>query len=164
MEARESNNMENDRVHNLNEARRSREATVNPDASVTSTQQNWREVTRDLYDDFAALMTKERELIRTEMNEKYESAKSGFMSSAVGIVFFTLSLMVLTATAVIALAYIMDLWLAALIVGIACLAIGGILFSVGKKKLEPNSLKPNRSISTFNNFGRRMKERYYDIR
>ena len=54
----------------------------------------------------------------------------------------------LLAAVVIGLAQVMALWLAALIVGGAVTLIGIIMVQAGKKKLEPASFKPERTVDS----------------
>ncbi|WP_163000068.1 phage holin family protein, partial [Pseudomonas viridiflava] len=56
-------------------------------------------------------------------------------------------IMVLMA-AVYALSYVMEPWLAALIVGVAALVIGFFMVQAGNKKLDASNLIPERTTST----------------
>ena len=54
----------------------------------------------------------------------------------------------LLAAAVLGLSNVVAPWLAAVIVGVVVLAIGGILAMMGKNRLKPQNLQPNRTIGT----------------
>lgn len=151
--------MNNQNIHSLSDAR---EARI--DQAHTSENQNLRQMAQDIYNDIYAVFDKERELLRTEMQEKLENAKMGITTSSIGISCMVLACFTFTALAVVALNYVMDLWLSALIVGAVLAVAGVLLFNSGKKKLERDSLTPRRSLNTLGNIGRSFKEKYYDIR
>ncbi|WP_217913881.1 phage holin family protein [Miltoncostaea marina] len=94
----------------------------------------------DLLADFAhettTLMSQEIELARAEVGiqAKRAGAGAGMFGAAAALALAGLG--ALTACAILALAEVMDGWLAALIVGAALLVVGGVLALIGKKKMS----------------------------
>lgn len=93
------------------------------------------------------LVRSEIRLAQAEVTEKGKAAGLGIgMFSAAGLLAF-FGLATLIATAVIALALVVDAWLAALIVGVALLAIAGIVALVGKNKVsQATPAAPERAV------------------
>lgn len=82
------------------------------------------------------LVRGEMELARAELNETVKHAVAGVsLFGAAGLIAFYGG-GVLIATAVLALALVLDAWLAALIVGVVLLAVAGIAALVGKKQVD----------------------------
>ena len=94
----------------------------------------------DLLGSFAhettTLMSQEIELARAEVaiQAKRAAAGAGMFGAAAALALAALG--ALTACAIVALALVMDAWLAALIVGVALLVIAGILAMIGKKQMS----------------------------
>ena len=93
------------------------------------------------------LIRNEIRLAQAEVAQKGKAAGIGIgMFSAAGLLAFY-GLAVLIATAILALALVLDAWLAALIIGVVLLVIAGIVALVGKKKVaEAGPPKPERAI------------------
>jgi len=91
---------------------------------------------RDLSQQTGDLVRKEMELAKAELREKGKSAGiAGGMFGGAGLVALY-GVGALIACAILALAIVVDAWLAALIVGIGCLAVAGLLALTAKKKVE----------------------------
>lgn len=94
----------------------------------------------ELLGDFASetsdLLSKEIELARTEIGIQVKQAGAGAGLFGAAAVFGLLGLGALTACAIVALALVMDAWLAALIVGAALLVVAGILALAGRSKVK----------------------------
>jgi hypothetical protein len=103
---------------------------------------------RSLAGDATALTRKEVALARTEVRESISDLKTGIVSSAAGggVMFAGLLFLMLSAT--MALATMMEAWLAALLVGGAVTLFGVILVLTGKKKLEADNLRPDRTAKS----------------
>jgi hypothetical protein len=103
---------------------------------------------RSLAGDATALTRKEVALARTEVRESISDLKTGIVSSAAGggVMFAGLLFLMLSAT--MALATMMEPWLAALAVGGAVTLFGVILVLTGKKKLEAENLRPDRTAKS----------------
>ena len=92
------------------------------------------------------LIRSELRLAQAEVAEKGKRVGIGVgMFSAAGLLGF-FGFGTLLATVVLALALVMDAWLAALIVTVVLFAIAGIFASMGKSKVEQGTpLKPERA-------------------
>lgn len=92
-----------------------------------------------LVNDVSALFRNEVALAKAELSHAATAAKAGIASMATGAAVLVAGLLALVAAAILALAEVVDPWLAALIVG-AVLAIAGfVMVSAGKKKLDPSA-------------------------
>lgn len=92
------------------------------------------------------LIRSEIRLAQTEVAEKGKRVGLGLgMFSAAGLLAF-FAFATLIATAVLALALVLDAWLAALIVAIVLLAAAGVFGMMGKKEVDQATpLKPERA-------------------
>jgi uncharacterized membrane protein YqjE len=91
---------------------------------------------RQLSEQTGDLVRQEMELAKAELREKGKAAGLGAgMFGGAGLVALY-AVGALTACAILALAIVVDAWLAALIVGAAYAALAGILALTGKKKVE----------------------------
>ena len=101
----------------------------------------------DLSTQIPELVRSELRLAQAEMTEKGKRAGVGIgMFSGAGVLAF-LGLATLVATAILALALVLDAWLAALIVGAALLLGAGLLALVGKNQVaEATHAKPERAV------------------
>jgi uncharacterized membrane protein YqjE len=94
------------------------------------------ELLRQLSQQTGDLVRQEMELAKAELTEKGKAAGLGAgMFGGAGLVALY-AVGALTACAILALAIVVDAWLAALIVGVVYAAIAGILALTGKKKVE----------------------------
>jgi type IV secretory pathway TrbD component len=106
-----------------------------------STQQRLRErPIGDLLGSFAhettTLMSQEIELARAEIGVQVKRAGTGAGLFGAAAALGLLGLGALTACAIVALALVMDAWLAALIVGVALLVVAGILALIGRSRVK----------------------------
>jgi uncharacterized membrane protein YqjE len=91
---------------------------------------------RQLSQQTGDLVRQEMELAKAELTEKGKAAGLGAgMFGGAGLVALY-AVGALTASAILALAIVLDAWLAALIVGVVYAAIAGILALTGRKKVE----------------------------
>ena len=102
----------------------------------------------DLARDMTGLVRTELELVKAEMSEKAGQAAGGAAFLAVGGFVAFAGLLVLLACAVLALALVVQPWLAALIVGVVVIGVGVALMLVGRNRLRPANLQPNRTMET----------------
>lgn len=111
-----------------------------------------------LLSDARLLVRQEMDLARSEMNEKASHLKrgAGFLAAAGGLVFA--GVLGLCAAAMWLLAIWMPLWLSALIVSAIVLIAGGLLFTAGKKDVEPKNLTPDRTVESLKMDQRLVKE------
>jgi hypothetical protein len=111
----------------------------NPAAQGTGGSQDERslsELSRDLANQTSALAQKEIELAKTELALKGKRLGIGVGAFGAAGVVGLYALAALTAAAILALAIVLDAWLAALIVGAVYGAIAGVLALTGKQKVE----------------------------
>ncbi|UIP34416.1 phage holin family protein [Stutzerimonas kunmingensis] len=101
---------------------------------------------RQLTREVPSLFTKELALAKAELNESLRATKAGAASVATGGAVLLAGFIILLMSAVYFLSTMMEPWLAALIVGVVVVVIGMIMVSVGKKKFEASSFKPDRTI------------------
>jgi len=102
----------------------------------------------DLARDLTGLVRTELELAKTEMSEKAGQAAGGVAFLAAGGFVAFAGLLVLLACAVLALSLVVQPWLAALIVGVAVVGLGVVLMLMGRNRLRPANLQPNRTMET----------------
>ncbi len=112
----------------------------------------------DLLRDFTVFIELELKLAIAEFRRNIRSATRGVIQMAIGLFLLLLSLLILTCSAIAALAIVLPLWLAALIVG-ALFAASGVFFVLtGKKKLSKDSLLPTESFERIRSVSRKLKE------
>lgn len=114
---------------------------------------------RELGRESQALVRGEGQLLRAEMSEKLAQAERGVASMAGGVAVLLTGVILLFTAAALALSQVMAAWVAYLIVGSVAAIIGGAMVAAGKKRVEPQNLKPNRSIDEARADGRFIKER-----
>lgn len=106
------------------------------------------DLVRHLIDDLALLFRKELALAGSEVSQSLDDTKKGVSSLISGVVVLNSGYLFLLAAATLGLGQIMELWLAALIVGGVVTILGLIMVTAGKKKLEPSSLKPTHTMDS----------------
>ena len=94
------------------------------------------ELSRDLANQTSALAQKEIELAKAELALKGKRLGIGVGAFGAAGLVGLYALGALTAAAILALAIVLDGWLAALIVGVVYGAIAGVLALTGKQKVE----------------------------
>lgn len=104
---------------------------------------------RHLFDDVALLLRKELALAASEINTSVKETKKGAAGMLSGAVVLNSGYLFLLAAVAIGLTNIMAAWMAALLVGIATTIVGFVMVQSGKKKLEPSSFKPERTMQEF---------------
>lgn len=111
------------------------------DQSTNSTQseKSLSELTRQLSDQTTALVRQEVELAKAELREKGKTAGIGAGmfggAGALGLYAFG----ALTACLILALATVLDAWLAALLVAVGYGALAGVLALTGKRKVDEST-------------------------
>jgi tetrahydromethanopterin S-methyltransferase subunit C len=107
------------------------------------------ELLQRLSDQTTTLARKEVELAKAELTQKGKQVGvgAGAFGGAGAIGFYALG--AFTAAAIAGLAEAVDLWLAALIVGLVYAAVAGVLALIGKNKVEEGSPPvPERAIES----------------
>jgi uncharacterized membrane protein YqjE len=107
------------------------------------------ELFKQLSEQTSTLVRQEVELAKLELTEKGKQAGIGAgMFGGAGLV-ATLGLAALTAAAIAGLSEAMDVWLAALIVGVVHLAVGGVLALLGRNRVQQGMPpKPEQTVET----------------
>jgi hypothetical protein len=92
------------------------------------------------------LLRQEVALVKAEMIGKLSQAGTGVgLLAAGGLVAFA-GLIYVLAAAMFGLGMVVDLWLAALIVGVVVLLLGGVLIWIGRTRLQAENWTPRRTI------------------
>jgi hypothetical protein len=103
----------------------------------------------DLSRQLTTLIRQEIDLARTEMTAKATSAgRDAALMGAGGALAYGGALVLLGAVVLILIRLGLDAWLAALIVGIVAIAVGGLLVDRGRSRLSQVDIAPERAIET----------------
>jgi hypothetical protein len=97
---------------------------------------------RRLADEVTTLFTKELALLKVETTNAIKETRAGVGSMAAGGAVLYAGFLFLLLSAYLGLSFVVESWLAALIVGAVVALIGAIMLSSGKKKLEASAFKP----------------------
>lgn len=100
----------------------------------------------DLFRDTTNLVRGEVRLAKAELSEKVAQVESGAVSFIAAYVLSFIGLLILLESAVIALANIVEPWLAALIVGAVVLIAGLITVGVARRKLAIRNMVPKATM------------------
>ncbi|MEG3158195.1 phage holin family protein [Lysobacter zhanggongensis] len=103
---------------------------------------------KQLMREVPALLTNEIALAKSEMRENMQQTKAGMASVATGGAVLMGGFVMLLLAGVYALSNVVAPWLAALIVGAVATLIGFAMVQAGKKKLQSESLRPDRTIGS----------------
>ena len=105
---------------------------------------------RRIADDGRALLQQEIELAKLEVLRSATALLRGSAFIAVGALFLALGLLVLLVFAVLALGRLLggEYWLSSLIIGAVLALLGTILLLVGRKGLQKDDLKPDKTIDS----------------
>jgi Putative Actinobacterial Holin-X, holin superfamily III len=112
-----------------------------PERSIASLLTN-------LANEIRALFRLEVALFKAELAEKFHRLGRGLAALAIGGFLAFNGWLALVAAAVLALATVVRPWLAALIVGIAAMAVAALLFYLAKRWLAVQSLVPRRTLGS----------------
>ena len=102
----------------------------------------------DLATETGTLLRHEIALFKTELQEKLGRLGRGVGAVAAGGVIAFSGWLALLAAAVLGLSEVLAPWLAALIVGLVVLAIGGGLLLFGKRRISADALVPDRTLNS----------------
>lgn len=103
---------------------------------------------KQLANDITSLFTKELALAKVEISHSVDEAKTGLISLVTGGSVLFAGFLFILAAATLGLAQVVDLWLAALIVGGVVSLIGLVMVSAGKKKMHASSFKPQHALDS----------------
>lgn len=119
-----------------------------PRAVSSRDQESITDLLRRLMDELATLFRQELALASSEISSAMSRLSRGLISVATGGAVLYAGFLTLLAAGVLALALVVEPWLAALIVGGAVTLIGLVMVMKGKKALEPSDLKPRRTVES----------------
>ena len=113
----------------------------------------------DLASETILLIRQEMALLKAELSEKFSRIGQGATALGAGALIAFSGWLVLLAAAVLGLATVVPAWLAALIVALLVLAIGGALVYIGKSRFDADSLMPQRSLRSLREDEQWLRER-----
>ena len=105
------------------------------------------------------MIRQELALLKAELHEKFSRVGQGATALGAGALIAYSGWLVLLAAAVLGLATVLPAWLAALIVALVALAIGGVLVYIGKSRFDADSLMPQRSLRSLREDEQWLRER-----
>jgi len=114
----------------------------------TKDERSLGELFADLTRELSTLVRQEIQLVVTEMTGKAASAVKGAGLLVAAILFAIVAFQVFVATAIFAIAKVVDLWLAALIVGVVLLVITGILIKIALAAFKNAQPVPRETVET----------------
>jgi hypothetical protein len=115
-------------------------------------------------DEMTLLIRQEADLIKVEISEKFSHLGLGLASVMIGGLLASSGLLVLLASAVLALAHLVPTWLAALIVGLIISLAGSAFLLSGRNALKPKNMALRRTAHTFNMEKELVKEQLHSDR
>jgi len=111
-------------------------------------QRSLGELIGDLSRETRTLLRQEMQLATLELKKRAAEAGRNAAFVGAGSLILYAGFLALMATAIVALAQIMELWLAALIVGIVVMAVGAYLLYHGYSRLNELDMVPRRTVET----------------
>ena len=132
-------------------------------ATPTNHKEEWsiRQLFTELTQETSQLVRQEIQLAKTETSEKVSQAGSAVGYIAAGGLVAYAGFLALVAAAIVALAYVMPLWLSALLVGIAVAVLGFIFVQKGRHDLRAQNLVPHRTAESLRRDTELIKEHRY---
>jgi hypothetical protein len=115
------------------------------DSSFRRDQESMSGLLSRLLSDAAALLRNEVALVKTEVAKSVDSLKVGVAAVAVAGAVLLGAFLTLVASAVLALAHVLEPWLAAGIVGVALALIGFLMMQAAKRKLSQPGIALDRT-------------------
>lgn len=113
---------------------------------------------QSLSETFSRVISQQFELFQVEMSEKASRMSKGLVNLVIGGVVLTIGLLAMVAAAILALIIVMPAPLAALVVAVLFLIVGGIFLTVGLNKIKRTNLKPEKTISSMKDTVRAVQE------
>lgn len=126
-------------------------------------RETWPGMAQRIFADVSDLMTREGELVRTELTEKINQVKSGGYSLLVSGVLLLVGVLGVAATGIVMINLVAPLWLSALIITLAFLLVGGVIFAGAKRALKPSKLRPHKSLEALTEIRSALKEKVHEI-
>ena len=113
----------------------------------------------DLAGETVLLFRQELALLKAELHEKLGRAGQGATALGAGVAIAYSGWLALVAAMILALSLALPAWLAATIVGVVIVGIGGVLLLIGRNRLEADKLMPRRTLRTLREDEEWLKER-----
>lgn len=113
----------------------------------------------DLASETILLFRQEMALLKAELHEKFSRAGQGATALGAGAAIAYSGWLALVAAMILALNLVLPAWLAATIVGIVIVALGGILLLVGRSRINAEKLMPRRTLRSLREDEEWLKER-----
>jgi hypothetical protein len=113
----------------------------------------------DLLQDIRLLFSQELDLAKKEISEKIAAITRNAVTVVIGAVLAIGGIFVFMAALVLTLALFMPAWVAALVLALAFLAIGGLLVFIGIQKIRKTRVVPERTVKSVEQGVQRVKER-----
>lgn len=102
----------------------------------------------DLSDQVSTLMRREVELAKVETQETISAATGAAVSMISGGVIAYAGLIIVLQAIALVLAYLIPLWISALVVGGIAIVVGAIIFMAGRSRMEDLSFVPEKTVQT----------------
>jgi hypothetical protein len=104
----------------------------------------------ELAGETSALIRAEVALARNEMQGNLTTVQGGVKAMGAGAGVLMAGLLALVAAAILGLAYVVPLWLSAVIVGGILTIAGAIMLAIGKRKATVEGIRPGRTLKSLN--------------
>ncbi len=121
---------------------------VRRDQSTTQDGATLGELFSQLSQDTSTLVREELALAKAEMTQKASKAGKNVAYVAAGALIGYAGFLVLLGAVTLLLAYVMPLWLAALIVGVIVIAVGAVMAMTSLEKLKEMQPAPKQTIES----------------
>lgn len=102
----------------------------------------------DLFRETTDLLHGEVDLLRADLSEKVSQVQTGVSEIGAGWLITFAGVLTLLAAAVIGLAYVVPIWLSALIIGGVVTIIGLAMMAAGRKNLKTRNLAPGHTAES----------------
>lgn len=112
-----------------------------------------------LLQDIRLLLTQEINLAKKELSEKVSALTRSAVTIAIGAVLAMGGLFVLIAALVLVLDLFLPAWVAALVLALVFLAVGGLLVFLGIQRIKKTKVVPERTVRTVEEGVQRVRER-----
>lgn len=113
----------------------------------------------EVLQDIRLLFGQEIKLAKKELSEKVSAVASSIVTIAIGAVLATGGLFVLMAALVLVLDLFMPAWVAALVLALVFLGVGGLVAFLGIQKIRKTNYLPERTVKTVEEGVQRVRER-----
>ena len=113
----------------------------------------------DLASETILLFRQEMALLKAELHEKFSRAGQGATALGAGAAIAYSGWLALVAAMILALSLVLPAWLAATIVAVVILALGGVLLLVGRSRINAEKLMPRRTLRSLREDEEWLKER-----